>query len=273
MINLSGSDDARGSGSHPSYDSHEKRKDFDDSANALWSLYGKEAKSHDEARIQSLKDDMDGVLIFAGLFSAVLTAFVVQSVQNLQANPAQQSVYYQQQSVQMLAQISQQIASLAPQLPVNSTLPSPYPTFSPSSSDLRVNICWLMSLVCSLSAALLATLVQQWVRVYMRVFLRYSNLLKIARIRQYLFDGVERWHVLVVAEVVPALIHISLFLFFLGLCDSMLKNNTAVGVVTTVLTATCGVLYLCTMIAPVVKPQSPYRNPFSGLLWHLIRKI
>ena len=38
--------------------------DFDSSANALWTLYGKEAKSHDEARIQTLKEDMDGVLIF-----------------------------------------------------------------------------------------------------------------------------------------------------------------------------------------------------------------
>ena len=38
--------------------------DFDGSANALWTLYGKEAKSHDDARIQTLKDDMDGVLIF-----------------------------------------------------------------------------------------------------------------------------------------------------------------------------------------------------------------
>jgi hypothetical protein len=38
--------------------------DFEGSANALWTLYGKEAKSHDEARIQTLKDDMDGVLIF-----------------------------------------------------------------------------------------------------------------------------------------------------------------------------------------------------------------
>lgn len=43
--------------------------DFDDSANALWTLYGKEAKSHDGARIQTLKDDMDGVLIFVRLYS------------------------------------------------------------------------------------------------------------------------------------------------------------------------------------------------------------
>jgi hypothetical protein len=37
---------------------------FHSSTNPLWSLYGKEAKSHDEARIQPLKEDMDGVLIF-----------------------------------------------------------------------------------------------------------------------------------------------------------------------------------------------------------------
>jgi hypothetical protein len=39
-------------------------EDFDDSANALWSLYVKETKSHDEATVGTIKDDMDGVLIF-----------------------------------------------------------------------------------------------------------------------------------------------------------------------------------------------------------------
>ena len=45
---------------------HDKRMigDFDSGATALWTLYREEAKSHDEARIQSLKEDMDGVLIF-----------------------------------------------------------------------------------------------------------------------------------------------------------------------------------------------------------------
>jgi hypothetical protein len=38
--------------------------DFDGNANALWTLYGKEAKSYDEARIETLKDDMDGLLVF-----------------------------------------------------------------------------------------------------------------------------------------------------------------------------------------------------------------
>ena len=42
--------------------------DFDGSANALWSLYGKEAESHDKSRIQTLKEDMDGVLIFVSSY-------------------------------------------------------------------------------------------------------------------------------------------------------------------------------------------------------------
>jgi hypothetical protein len=45
-------------------ESHEQQRDFDDSANDLWSLYGKEAVIHDQARIKTLKDDMDGILIF-----------------------------------------------------------------------------------------------------------------------------------------------------------------------------------------------------------------
>ena len=52
--------------------------DFDGSANALWELYGKEAKSNDESEIQSLKDDMDGVLIFVrSRFSPHLRATLI----------------------------------------------------------------------------------------------------------------------------------------------------------------------------------------------------
>jgi hypothetical protein len=63
-------DVASGTGSNPDQEAEEKRMigDFDGSANALWSLYGKEAKSHDESRIQTLKDDMDGVLIFVSSY-------------------------------------------------------------------------------------------------------------------------------------------------------------------------------------------------------------
>ncbi|KAN0135125.1 hypothetical protein V8E53_007016 [Lactarius tabidus] len=246
--------------------------DFNDNANAMWSLHLGEAKSHDEARIHSLKDDMDGVLIFAGLFSAALTSFLIDSVSNLQVDPAQQMVFYQQQNVALLAQISHQISAIASQDSIPLT-PLPSYSFSPSASDIRVNAFWFMSLVFSLTAALLATLVQQWVRDYMHVFQRYSNPLKSARLRQYLYEGVEGWYMPRVARAVPGLVHISLFLFFAGLVDSLLATYTTVGVTTIIPIAICSSSYVFSTFAPVINPQSPFRNPFSGLIWYLKQKV
>jgi hypothetical protein len=56
--------------------------DFDGSANALWTLYGKEAQSHDKSQIQNLKEDMDGVLIFVRLPFVILTMDLVTLIRN-----------------------------------------------------------------------------------------------------------------------------------------------------------------------------------------------
>ena len=182
-------------------------------------------------------------------------------------------VYYQQQSVVLLDQISNQVSSIAPQVSIPSTLPPPYPAFSPNPSDVRVNVFWFMSLVFSLFAALLATLVQQWVRDYMHVFQRYSNPLKSARLRQYLYEGVEGWYMPLVAEAVPGLVHVSLILFFIGLGDTLLSLNTTVGITTIIPIALCGLLYVLSTFAPIINPQSPFQNPFSGLIWYLKQKV
>ena len=130
-----------------------------------------------------------------------------------------------------------------------------------------------MALVFSLSAAFLAILVQKWVRDYMHVFQRYSNPLKSARLRQYLYEGSKGWYLPFAAEVVPGLLHVSLFLFFAGLCDFVLNINAAVGMSTTVPIGIIGLLYIFTMFAPIIYPQSPYKNTVSSLIWYLIQKF
>ncbi len=206
----------------------------------------------------------------ASLLSAILTAFVVPKMQDLQVDPAQQSAFYQQQSVQMLSQISRQIASIGTQIPLNVTSPLPY-TFYPPASDRRVSVLWLMSLVCSLSAAILSALVQQWVRAYMRIYQRSGNHLKKARVRQYFFEGVESLPV--VAEAALALVHLSLILFLVGLGDAVLKIDTTIGVATVVPIVFCGFIYLYSAIAQIRNPQSPYRNPFSEFILLLIQNL
>ncbi|KAI0266177.1 hypothetical protein BC834DRAFT_824153, partial [Gloeopeniophorella convolvens] len=109
----------------------------------MWTLYLSQAEKHDKELAESLKGDMEGILVFTGLFSAALATFLVESYQNL--SPA-------------AGDTSQQSAE----------------NFTPSSSAVRVNVLWFLSLVLSLICALTATLVQQWSRRYQQLTQRRS---------------------------------------------------------------------------------------------------
>ena len=182
-------------------------------------------------------------------------------------------VYYLRQHSTILSQISVQLSSIAPQVSIPSTPPPPFPVFNPSASDVRVNIFWFMSLAFSLLAALLSILIQQWVRDYMHVFQRYGDPLKSARLRQYLYKGCEGWYMPTVAEAVPGFLHISLFLFFAGLGNSLLNINIKVALSTIVPIGFSSLLYIFTTFAPIINPQSPYQNSFSGIFWYLFQKL
>ncbi|KAI9461309.1 hypothetical protein BJY52DRAFT_220923 [Lactarius psammicola] len=247
--------------------------EYDERATEFWSVYVKEAQSHDKALIETWKEDMEGIIIFAGLYSASLTTFLQQSLPNLSPNYAQQSAFYSQQSVVLLAQISAQLAASGSAVPATVSLPTPFPDFHAAPSDVRVNVFWCMSLVFSLTAALAATIVQQWVRDFMHVFQRYNHPLKCSRVRQFLYDGAKKWYMPVVVDAVPALIHISLFLFFLGLADYLFNINTATATTTTIAIVICAALYLWTIIAPIHDAQSPYQSPLSGIFWLLFQAV
>ncbi|KAH8994194.1 hypothetical protein EDB92DRAFT_1850555 [Lactarius akahatsu] len=77
-----------------------------------------EAQAHDQGLFQGLLEDVSGIPTFAGLFAAVLTSFLINSLKNLQPDPVQQFVYYHNRSVAILVHISQQIASATSQTPV-----------------------------------------------------------------------------------------------------------------------------------------------------------
>ncbi|KAJ6600400.1 hypothetical protein DFH09DRAFT_883311, partial [Mycena vulgaris] len=72
----------------------------------LWAVYISEADKYDKALVESWKSDMEGMLIFAGLFSASLTAFLIESYKTL--NPDSGDT-----TVRLLSQISQQLMASA----------------------------------------------------------------------------------------------------------------------------------------------------------------
>jgi hypothetical protein len=128
-----------------------------------------------------------------------------------------------------------------------------------------VNGLWFLSLVISLTCALLATLLQQWARRYERVAYPHYSPQKRARIRAFYKHGVKKLHIPRAVDALPVLLHTSLFAFFAGLSVFVFGVHRTIFKVLTVWIGTCVILYLCLSVLPVIRKDSPYSTPLSGL--------
>ncbi|KAI0696506.1 hypothetical protein BC835DRAFT_1247292, partial [Cytidiella melzeri] len=62
-----------------------------------WSDMSKVIHKVNERKIKDYKEDIDTLLVFAGLFSAVFTMFLIESYQGLQQDPMEVMVALMQQ--------------------------------------------------------------------------------------------------------------------------------------------------------------------------------
>jgi len=202
-----------------------------------------------------------------GLFAAALATFVVDSYKSLLPNSAANTVV-------LLAQISQQLDGLT-----NATLASrasssslPQSSFRPPNSAVWVNALWFLSLVISLFCALLATLQQRWARRYLLLTQPQRAIHKRAFIRSFFAEGVSRFHLPIIVEAIPALLHISVFLFLAGLVISLVAIHHTVGFIVLAASFACAVVYAVITVLPTIYHDSPYTSPFSALVWYASRK-
>jgi len=173
------------------------------------------------------------------------------TIQDIRPNPQDTSAYY-------LANIFQQLNGT-----VVPTLPNPAASFTPPTSALWVNGLWFMSLVISLTCAVLSTLLQQWSRRYLRVAYPRCSPHKRARIRTFYAKGVEKSHLPTVVETLPALLHVSLFLFFAGLAVFLFGVNRTMSGFVIAWVGLCVVVYAYLTILPIRHKDSPYSAPLS----------
>ncbi|KAJ7820894.1 hypothetical protein B0H13DRAFT_2377676 [Mycena leptocephala] len=61
-------------------------------ASQLWAVYVSEAEKYDKSLVESWKSYMEAMLIFVGLFSASLTAFIIESYKTLIPDPGASTV-------------------------------------------------------------------------------------------------------------------------------------------------------------------------------------
>lgn len=108
---------------------------------------------------------------------------------------------------------------------------------------------------------------QQWVRRYLQTSQRWYAPYKRARIRAFFAEGIERFGLPATVEALPALLHISVFLFFAGLVDFLININhtVAFSLLSAVVVGTSA--YFLFTVLPLIYPNSPYQTPLTSLLW------
>jgi hypothetical protein len=169
-------------------------------------------------------------------------------------------------SSRLLQQVTQELVGISNENPL--TLPTLDP-FTPQRYAVRVNIVWFLSLCISLSCGLLATLVQQWVRRCLKL-IRYSETpVHRVRVRTFLFFGVEEFQVRMIVENISLLLHVAIFLFFIGLVDFLLAINNEVAEVVRAAICLFATIYVILTGLPVIFQYCPYQTPLTSVFWYI----
>ncbi|KZV95312.1 hypothetical protein EXIGLDRAFT_834380 [Exidia glandulosa HHB12029] len=259
-----------------------------DSTAPLWRVYRDEVRSHDQnVTFDEWNKTLDVLLIFAGLFSAVVTSFLIASYPLLAPGNENEAVI-------------NAIHALAMAINSSIALPPPKPAEPVTASVLWVNGLWSTSLFIALAVAFFAILAKQWLVEYNHrmadppaavatplparsndtsssppmhrsdtpearsgvpsrspahlATLSPTASLAWARRRQFFFAAFAAWHVpVLITQVLPFLLHIALFFFLVGLSlfVSTLNGQIARGV--TLLTVLLFSLYWIATILPVFR--------------------
>ncbi|EUC59575.1 transmembrane protein, putative, partial [Rhizoctonia solani AG-3 Rhs1AP] len=227
----------------------------------VWKTYVREADQVDEEKVDGWNKSMDVILIFAALFSAISTAFVIESYKNLKPDPADVSS-------RTLLTISQTLAAIANgSQPAGSQSSSDTevddPPFSASWSAICVNVLWFLSLSLSVAVSLISMLAKEWCLKFMSNRTGPPGLQ--ARRRQLRWEKLVSWRMEEVLMILPSLIHLSLLLFAIGLSVFLWDVHFGVAIPVVFVTTVAAAAYVTCTVLPFVDKYCPYGTVLSIL--------
>ncbi|KZT62331.1 hypothetical protein CALCODRAFT_248722 [Calocera cornea HHB12733] len=230
----------------------------------VWPLYNRKAKEIHESTIEGWDKNMDVLLVFSALFSAVVTAFFVSSMTLLSADTSQQAI-------NALATISAQLAAMNA---LASLAPTAYQTpesFVPSTSAIMINMLWALSLTISLYASVLAMLVKAWLHNYGTGL--SSAPAEQARQRYWRYDCLVDWNVPAIVSALPIMLHVAVFVFLVGLLLFLWPSSTALTARMAVVWIVGGIVYFLLALGPVLRTRCPYTSPLTAVLARIVLRM
>ncbi|KAG6825281.1 hypothetical protein H0H92_004163 [Tricholoma furcatifolium] len=224
----------------------------------VWKVYNDEAAKFDSSLTDGWNRGVDVLLVFTGLFSAVLTTFIIQSFQMMIPDSGQTTNVLLQQLISLQTNSSQVVPTSSNQLPT-------------SRQVIWVNGLWFAALACSLSTALVSMLAKQWLQAYSTN--ASGSPRQRARQRQSKYMELISWHVLALINSLPLLLHAALLLFFAGIVVLLWSIDRGATFATLLIVISAYTFYLASMFLPIVYPGCPYQHPISEHFRHQMLRI
>ncbi|KAF9026212.1 hypothetical protein BDZ89DRAFT_890370, partial [Hymenopellis radicata] len=229
----------------------------------FFQTYMDESTKFDVDMVENWRDGLDMLLVFAALFSAVVTTFVVQTCQSLRVDYAQVTATLILRLIDVEVAISQGVS--ADKLARNT---DPSLAFKAQSVDLWVNGLWFTSLVLSLTTTLIAVLTKQWINEYM--ILPSGTPRDRSRVRHFRLIGLEQWHVPLIIGLLPVLMHVSLGVFFAGLIIFVCSLSRTMAAALGSMTGVGALAYIISNLLPLIYANCPYKTPLALYSFRLV---
>ena len=134
---------------------------------------------------------------------------------------------------------------------------------SPPSTAVRFNIVLYLSFFLSIMSAVACALIQQWCYEYKKFAYPRAAPHERGRVRTYLFQGLDKFHIMRFMYGTHVLLHTSVFLFFWAISDFFYTVHQHFGTVTHYVLVASVIVYMILSISPLIFSNSPYNTPMT----------
>ncbi|KAI0827563.1 hypothetical protein BC628DRAFT_138987 [Trametes gibbosa] len=224
------------------YTAEQKAKAWTDAADMV--------KKYSDETVERWNKQIDTYLVFAGLFSGILTAFNVESYKLLR-----------------------------PLLPGGDTdaLRISSPSARSVSDGVSVipgwiiwlNALWFSGLILGLSSGSVGIMVKQWLDEYKSALSGTSR--PVARVRQYRLNNLRDWRVEAIVGIIPVLLQVALACFLAGLLVLVWNLHQNVAIIATILVGLLSAFTIATTLLPLFDNTCAYLSPQVRTLDYLWR--
>ncbi|KAG8796897.1 hypothetical protein FRC16_009398 [Serendipita sp. 398] len=219
-----------------------------------WELYNDLALVYDREMIKEWDDSLSLMLVFGALFSGVLTAFIISSIELLTEQRSDSEI--------ILQTISHQLSN-------SSTDPYTWvdgPSSPPRTWTVKVNALFFTSLGCTLIVSLVSVLCLQWIRDFDKGLASITNPADRALKRQFRLEGIKKWHLPTMIGILPTLLVIALILFMAGMVIWLRGISLTVTVICCTILILGGGFYVITGLCAAIFPSAPFNSSASRLV-------